>query len=169
MDPLSLESVQQEIRLTADQRQQLKQLSDTFVSQMQEQQAGFQRQMQAMRDRPEQEQETKANALERQMDQLAQSTRRKAEALLSRDQLAAIHEISFRLYVAASLTNPATQQHLGLDAQQQQQLMSIYEQSSEQLHKVQRLTAAQLLKTLTPEQQAKLREDMDHPPRRQPQ
>lgn len=59
LEPLSLESVQQEVGLTADQKQQLKKLSDAFMAEMSVQQANMQREMQALHDRPEEEQEKK--------------------------------------------------------------------------------------------------------------
>jgi Spy/CpxP family protein refolding chaperone len=61
------------------------------------------------------------------------------------------------------------QQHLGLDPHQRQQITAIYEDLEEQLHRMQRNTASQILKTLTPEQEAELRKDMDNPPQQRRQ
>jgi len=173
LEPLALDSVQQEIQLTADQKQQLKQVSDAFQIEMQDRQANMQNEMRALRDMPEAEQDKRAAALEQrmnqQMGQSAQGTRRKAEAILSQKQLAKMHEIAFRLFVAGNLGNMNAQQHLGLDPHQRQQITAIYEDLEEQLHRMQRNTASQILKTLTPEQEAELRKDMDNPPQQRRQ
>ncbi len=152
--PLSMESVQREIGLSAEQKQQLKALSDGY-------QAAVQKAVAPLRELPPEEQQKQSVELREQIGQMARGTQRKGEAILTPQQLRTIQTISFEMAVGQMLANPAAQEKLGLDAEQRQKLMSVYERAGEKMQKLQRETAGQLLDGLSEEQIAKLRQQVE--------
>lgn len=154
---LNIASVQKEIGLTAEQKQQLMQLSTRHQAALE----AVQTTAEEARTLPPDEQKKRVAELRSQVLKLNQSVRKAAEAVVSPEQYQALDKISFRLWVAGAVTNPSVQGQLGLTEQQRQQLTSIYEKATERMQQLQRQTAGEALELLTPEQQAKLHQQME--------
>jgi Spy/CpxP family protein refolding chaperone len=156
--PLSMEGVQREIGLTPEQKQQLKAVSDVYVASMQQLSTSF-------RELSAEEQQKQAKDTSDQVAQFARNAQRKAEAILSPQQLRAVQKIAFQLSAAAALADPALQEKLNLSPEQRRQLNALYEQAGEKMQQLQRDTAAQAIQVLDEEQTAELRKQVDSQPK----
>ena len=159
--PLSMEGVQQEIGLSGEQKQQLKAISNGY-------QMAVQKAVAPLREMSEEEQKKAAVEVREQVGQMARSTQRKAEAVLSPQQLHAVQTIAFKLSAGQALTNPAAHEKLGLTPEQKQMLMAVYEKANEKMQKLQRESAEQILQLLNEEQVAKLHQMMEAQQKPQP-
>ena len=152
--PLSMEGVQRDIGLTPEQRQQLKAVSDGYVASMQQLGKSF------SEFSPE-EQQKRAKDINDQVAQLARNAQRKAEAILTPQQLRMVEKIAFQLSAAGALSDPGLQEKLGLSPQQRQRLNAVYEQAGEKMQQLQRDTATQVMQLLDEEQSAELKKQID--------
>ena len=97
--PLSMEGVQREIGLTPEQKQQLKAVSDGYVASMQQLGKSF-------RELSPEEQQKRAKDISDQAAQFARNAQRKAEAILTPQQLQVVEKIAFQLSAAGALSDP---------------------------------------------------------------
>ena len=156
--PLSMEGVQRDIGLTPEQKQQLKAVSDGYVASMQQLDKSF------SEFSPE-EQQNRAKDINDQVAQLARNAQRKAEAILTPQQLQAVERIAFQLSAAGALSDPGLQEKLGLSPEQRQRLNAVYEQAGEKMQQLQRDTATQVMQLLDEEQSAELKKQIDAQPK----
>ncbi len=152
--PLSMEGVQRDIGLKPEQKQQLKAVSDGYVSSMQQLGKSF-------RELSPEEQQKQTKDFSEQATQLARNARRKAEAILTPQQLQVVEKIIFQLSAAAAMSDPGLQGKLGLTPEQRQRLTSIYEHAGEKMQQLQRDTAAQVIQLLDEEQSTELKKQID--------
>jgi hypothetical protein len=160
LSPLTMTSVQREIGLTPDQRQQLKAVSDGYMATVQRLGKTFDQLDPA--EKPKQ-----GKAFADQAGQAAQAAQRKAEAILNPQQLQSVKRIAFELAATGALADPNLQKSIGLNAEQQQRLGRVYEQAAEKMHQLQRETAQQAMQLLDEEQAGALRQQMDSQNRQQ--
>jgi hypothetical protein len=153
-----MESVQREVGLTPEQRQQLKAVSDGLATSMQQLNKSF------SAFSPE-EQQTRSKDINEQASQLVRGAQRKAEAILTPQQLQAIQKIAFQLSAAGALSNPELQAKLDLSADQRQRLATIYEQAGEKMQQLQRDTATKVIQLLDEEQAAELKKQLESQPK----
>ena len=156
--PLSMEGVRREIGLTPEQKQQLMAVSAGYMASVQQLAKSF-------HEFSREEQQTRAKDVNDQVAQLARSAQRKAEAILTPQQLQTVEKVAFQLSAAGALSDPAMQEKLGLSAEQRQRLNTLYEQAGEKLQQLQRETAAQVIQLLDKEQTAELKKQIDSPPK----
>jgi Spy/CpxP family protein refolding chaperone len=154
--PLSMESVQREIGLSAEQRQQLKAVSNGYMSSMQQLTKAFQ-------ELSPEEQQKQGKVFSSQASQGARNAQRRAETVLTPQQLQMIEKIAFQLSAVGALSDPGLQEKLGLSPEQRQRLTSVYEQAGEKMQKLQRDTATQVMQLLEDEQAAELKKLLDAP------
>jgi len=152
--PLSMEGVQRDIGLKPEQKLQLKAVSDGYVSSMQQLGKSF-------RELSPEEQQKQTKDFSDQASQLARNARRKAEAILTPQQLHTVEKIVFQLSAAGALSDPGLQEKLGLSPEQRQRLTSIYEHAGEKMQQLQRDTAAQVIQLLDEGQSAELKKQID--------
>jgi hypothetical protein len=169
---LNLESIRQEIGLTEDQKAKLKEISDAYQASMQRLQADAEQRQAEIKTLPREEQQKQIAELYDHATKFAQSARKKADAVLTPEQLKTLDKITFQLWVAGVLARPNAQQQIGLSEAQQKQVLGVYEKATEKMQKLQRETAEEALTILTPEQVEKLHNQMDaqkQQPQSQPQ
>jgi len=154
MVPLSMEAVQRDIGLTADQRQQLKAVSDTFA-------ASIRQLSKSMELVSPEDQERRGKEANDRAAQFARTAQHKAEAILSPQQLKVVQRIGFELSASAALADPSTQEKMGLSPEQRNRLNAVYEKAGEKMQQVQRETAAQVMELLDDDQAAALKRQVD--------
>jgi len=152
--PLSMMSVQREIGLTAEQKQQLKAVSEAYVASEQQLSKTFNEL--ATEEKQKQGKDFNDRAM-----QVVRDAQSKAEAILTPPQLQTVKKIAFELAVTGVLANPAAQEKIGLSAEQRQRLSQIFEQSNEKLQQLQRDTAQQTMQVLNEEQTASLKQQLE--------
>src|SRR5208282_3563141 len=109
--PLSMESVQRELGLSPEQKQQLKAVSDGYVASMQQLGKTFQ-------ELSPEERQKQASDFRNQSMLGARKAQRKAEAVLTPHQLQVLNKIAFQLSAAAALSDPGLQDKLSLSPEQ---------------------------------------------------
>jgi vacuolar-type H+-ATPase subunit H len=154
MVALSMESVQREIGLTPDQRQKLKAASDGFS-------ASINQLNKSMEGLSQEEQESRGKEASERAAQFARSAQRKAEAILSPEQLKVVQRVGFELSAAGALADPNLQEKLGLSPEQRRRLNSVYERAGEKMQQLQRDTASQVIQLLDEDQAAALKRQVD--------
>ncbi len=154
--PLSMESVQREIGLSAEQKHKLKAVSDGYMASMQHLDKSFQ-------ELSPEEQQKQSKGFGNQAAQGARNAQRRAEAILTPHQLHVVEKIAFQLSATGALSDPGLQEKLGLSPEQRQRLTAVFEQAGEKMQKLQRDTAAQVMPLLDDEQTAELKKLLDVP------
>jgi hypothetical protein len=162
MMALSNMTVQREIGITPDQFQKLKAVSDGFA-------AASQRLGKAFEQLEPDEKQKQGKSFGDQEAQAAQASQKKAEAILSPQQLQALKKISFDLAATRALVDPNLQKSIGLNAEQQQRLARVFDQAAQKMQQLQRDTAQQTMQLLDEEQAAALKQQMESQGRQQQQ
>jgi hypothetical protein len=152
--PLSMTSVQREIGLTPDQKQQLKALSDGYMASVQQLGKAFNQLG------PEEKQKQGKEFSER-ATQAFRNTQRKAESILSPQQLQTVQRIAAELSGTGALADPKVQEKIGLSAEQRQRLTAVFDQAGEKMQQLQRATAQQAMQVLEDEQKAALKQQVE--------
>lgn len=152
--PLSMAGVQREIGLTDEQKQQLKAISDRYAASVQQLGAAFER-------LDPDEKQKQGRDFNEQAAAAARSAQRKAEAVLTPQQLRAVRKIAFDLSAALALADPKTQEKIGLSPQQRQRLKEVFEQAGEKMQQLQRDTARRTMEVLDDDQTAALKAQME--------
>jgi hypothetical protein len=150
LSPLSMGGVQREIGLTSDQKRQLKAISDRYAAAVGQLGTTFERL------EPEEKQKQGKEFSER-AAAAARSARHMAETVLSPQQLRAVKKIAFELSATLALTDPKTQEKLGLSANQCERLNQVFEQAGDKMQQLQRDTAQRTMQILDEEQAAALK------------
>ena len=152
--PLSMEAVQRDIGLTPEQKQHLRAVSDGYVGSVRQLGKSFS-------ELSLEEQQKQAKDTQDQAAQLARNAQRKAEAILTPQQLRTVERIAFQLSAAGALSDPGLQEKLGLTAEQRRRLNAVYEQAGEKLQQLQRDTAVEVMQLLDEEQAAELKKQIE--------
>jgi hypothetical protein len=116
----------------------------------------------AKSDQAEKERQRKQREFRRESARLTKDVRQKIEALLTPQQLAGLKDILFRMWSFGSLINPDDQKNLGLSDQQKTDLQRIDREFQEKAEKNEQEMFKKALDILTPGQQEKLHEELDH-------
>jgi hypothetical protein len=155
---LGMANVQKEVGLADQQRQKLKAISDKY-------QAAMRQLMEPLRDLPPQEQEQRMEAVRDKSFQQMEMFRKQVEAVLTAQQIEALKKIDFQLRAPALLSDSGVVEKLGLSARQQEKVREVQDEMTQKMQQIQREMAGKYLGVLTPEQQAKLRQMSETPPR----
>jgi Spy/CpxP family protein refolding chaperone len=157
---LGMRSVQRDIGLTAEQKAKLTEMSDAYM-------LAVHRSFDQFQDLPPQEQQQKAAGFHEQVGRLMQATRRKAAAILTPQQAAAVRMIDLQLQ-ATDLANRGSQDQLQLTDDQRERLRRIFDESQEKIkqledkmQQVHRETGARALEVLAPAQVEQLRQQLE--------
>jgi Spy/CpxP family protein refolding chaperone len=153
---LSMETTQRELKLTADQKQQLRRLADKY-------QAEARKQWEQLRQLSPEEQQQKMKAWREKTAQQHAEVRRQVEGVLDATQRKGLQEIQWRTRGPATLGNPRTLEQLGLNDEQKQSLRQIREAWQQKTQQLQQEMFHKSLEVLTPEQHAKLKKHVDAP------
>ena len=151
---LGMESTQQELQLTNEQKQKLKALADKY-------QAEARQQWGQLRDLSRDEQQKKMAEWREKISGQHADIRRQVESLLQPVQLARLKEIQWRIRGPATLSNPRTLERLSLSEEQKRELRRLREEWQQKTQQLQQETFRQSLQVLTPEQQARLKEQVN--------
>jgi Spy/CpxP family protein refolding chaperone len=158
--PLSMPNVQREIGLTAEQKQQLKSISDGYTASMQRLDKTFEQL------EPEEKQK-QAKDFGEMASQSARNAQRRAEGVLDVQQLQAVRKIAFELSATRALADPNVQEKIGLSPAQREHLNQLFERAGEKMQELQRETAQQAAELLDEDQAAELKKQVDSPQRPQ--
>jgi hypothetical protein len=145
---LSMASVQDELRLTAAQKQQFRTINDQFNQANQPDMAAA-GQLQAG-------QEAQYNQIMQRMSQRSRIFERQVHQLLQPSQLAQLEQVAFHLSLIQALAIPQIDEQIRLTPEQKQRVQQIHAAAAEKYFQVQRQVAEQLLQSLTPQQQQTL-------------
>ncbi len=145
---LSMPSVQDELRMTAAQKQQFRTMNDQFN------QANQPDMMAA--NQLQEGQEAKFNELNQRMFQRFRIFERQVQQLLQPLQWAQLQQIAFRMSVTQALQIPQIAERIRLTPEQKQRVQQIHAASADKFYQVQRQVAEQLLQSLSPPQQQAL-------------
>ena len=151
---LSMPPVQKALWLNEQQKTYLQRISDRF-------QAKAKEAMEALQRLPAEEQRRRLESFQDQARRDAASVRKQVAAVLTSQQLQAYEKLDFRLRVPAALGDPQLLRSLGLSEKQRSRLGQIRDNLEERLHEVQTEAADKTLEALTPEQQEKLKEELN--------
>jgi hypothetical protein len=155
---LSMESVHREIGLTADQKQQLKAVSDGFA-------ASSHRLDDTFSELSQEDQQKQRREFSNRSAQAARAAQHKAESILSPQQLKTVQKLSFEFSATRALANPDIQEKLGLTPDQRRRLSSVYDKSGERIQQIERETAAQVMQLLDNDQANELKKMVEPQPK----
>jgi len=141
-------SVQDELRMTAAQKQQFRAINDQFNQANQPDAAAI--------EQLQQGQEARFNEIQQRMFQRSQVFERQVQQLLQPSQSAQLQQIAFHLSVTQALSIPQISDQIRLTPEQRQRVQQIHAAAAEKFFQVQRQVAEQLLLSLTPQQQQTL-------------
>lgn len=142
---LNMASVQEELRMTGPQKQQLRTLNDQ-LSQANQPDATALNQLQDG-------QEARANQLQQRMLQRWRMFERQVQQVLQPSQWAQLERIAFHLSVTQALAIPQVAAQIRLTAEQSQRVQQINAAAVEKYFQIQRQVAEQVLQSLSPQQQ----------------
>jgi Spy/CpxP family protein refolding chaperone len=151
---LGMESTQQELQLTDEQKQQLKTLAEKY-------QAESRHEWGQLRALSREEQKQKMAEWREKTSQQHAEVRRQVESVLQPVQLTRLKEIQWRTRGPATLSNPRTLEQLSVSEEQQQKLRRLREECQQKTQQLQQEMFHKSLQVLTPEQQAKLKEHVN--------
>ncbi len=156
---LSLLSVQKELGLSQQQKQELLDIASQYRKEIQR---SWRQQWEIIRHLSPAEQQkhwaAQRDTLARRGQERIAAFRKKVEAVLTPQQLQRLKEIDFRIRAAAMLDNPATLDRLDATPEQREQLRKLREELQEKIYQLQRQTFEESFQLLSPQQQEKLRE-----------
>ncbi len=142
---LGLPSVQDELRMTAAQKQQFQTLNDQFNRANQPDMVAA--------SQLQQGQEARLNEINQRMFQRFRLFESQVQQLLQPSQLAMLQQIAFHMSVTQALQIPQVAERIRLTPEQQQRVQQIHVAAADKFYQVQRQVADQLLLSLTPQQQ----------------
>jgi Spy/CpxP family protein refolding chaperone len=158
---LGMENTQKELKLTDQQKQKLKDLAEKYQTEMREYWSQSRR-------LPREEQQQRSTEWRERSAKQQREIRKQVEAVLQPEQLARLKEMNFHMRGPALLGNPRTMELLGLTEDQKGKLERAREESQQkmqqlqqEMRKLQHDTFHRSVEILTPEQQAKLKEQVE--------
>ena len=152
---LRTESVQNELKLTDEQKEKLKQISKSYYDQMPQ---SSQQDWAKYREMSAEERRKKYGEIAEKRRQRLDAARKQIEAVLTPDQLDALKTIEFRTRAASLLQNPKTLEKLGLSEEQKEKLRKNWEDLTDKMQQVLRESAQKALQILTPKQLEELKQ-----------
>jgi Spy/CpxP family protein refolding chaperone len=144
-------NVQEQLKLTDEQKEKLRGVGEDYQAKIREHWAGLQ-------GLSAEERREKASAMQQKSRQLMEEARKAAEAVLLPRQLEQLNQIRFRLRAPYMLANPRLLDEIGLDDSQKQRLAEIRQETQERIQQLQRDMFNKALEELTPNQRAKLQQ-----------
>ena len=145
---LGLEPVQAELKITDEQKQKIRQLSDQYNKALQQDYAAMQQ--------LGPNQEAQAVEIQQRTMKRQQAFQQQVEQVLQPEQLTQLRQLAFAMSIPNALGMPQIVESLKVTAEQQQQARKIREDAQAKIWQIQRQTAELLYKTLTPTQQQTL-------------
>jgi hypothetical protein len=158
---LGIESVMEQLSLSAQQREGIRSVQSQFV---QEQQRDYA----ALESLPPEQQQAKAMELEQKAQKRGQAMQQQVEGLLSPQQMQQARQIAFRMGLPGAVSMPEVAQQIQLSETQQQKIEQIRQATQQKILDAQLQMGDQFFKVLSPEQQARLQQMMAPPPVRKP-
>jgi hypothetical protein len=140
-----MSSLQDELRMTAAQKQQFRTMNDRFNQANQPDMAAA--------NQLQEGQEAKFNELNQRMFQRFRIFEGQVQQLLQPSQWAQLQQIAFRMSVTQALSIPQIEERIRLTPEQKQRVQQIHAAAADKFFQVQRQVADQLLQSLTPPQQ----------------
>jgi hypothetical protein len=138
-------SAQDELRMTAAQKQQFRTINDQFNQANQPDMAAA--------NQLQEGQDAKFNEIQQRMFQRSRIFEKQVQQLLQPSQLAQLQQIAFHLSVTQALSIPQIEGQIRLTPEQKQRVQLIHAAAADKFFQVQRQVAEQLLLLLTPPQQ----------------
>jgi Spy/CpxP family protein refolding chaperone len=161
---LGMENTQKELQITDEQKQKLKELADKYQADMREYWS-------RTRELPREEQRKRFAEWRENSAKQQQEIRKQVESVLRPEQVARLKERNLRVRGPALLGSPRTMEKLTLSGDQKEKLQKVREESQQkmqqlqqQMQKLQQATFDKSYQLLTPEQQAKLKEQVETQP-----
>jgi Spy/CpxP family protein refolding chaperone len=151
---LGMENTQKELKLTDEQKQKLKDLADKYQTEMREYWS-------QTRELPREEQRKRFAEWREKSAKQQQEIRKQVESVLRPEQMARLQELNLRMRGPYLLGSPRTMEKLNLSEDQKGRLQKVREESQQQMQKLQQETFDKSYQILTPEQQAKLKEQVE--------
>ena len=151
---LGMESTQQELQLTDEQKQKFKTLAEKYQAEARHQWGLF-------RVLSPEEQKQKIAEWREETSQQHAEIRRQVESVLQPAQRTRLQEIQWRTHGPATLNNPRILEQLNASEEQQQKLKHLREECQRKTQELQQELFYKSLQVLTPEQQAKLKEHVN--------
>jgi Spy/CpxP family protein refolding chaperone len=148
---LSQKHVRDELELTEEQIEALKELGKKYVE-------GMRYDWQGLQNLSQEERQAKMAEYRRKQQKLMEEIRGQVEELLLPHQIDALKKITFRQRAPWTLQNPRMLEELKVSEEQKAQLQEIRDRMQEQLRKVQQDALDKALEVLTDEQRKKLEE-----------
>jgi hypothetical protein len=148
---LGMEQVQNDLKLTDQQKQQIQQLTDAYTQESQQE-------LQTLRELPPNQRQAKLAAAQQRSMQRIETLRQRLEGMLQPKQLEQVRQIAFRMAVPNALSNPSVLGQLQVSEKQKQQLEQIRQQTQQKAWQLEQDMGEQSFQVLTPPQQKALRE-----------
>jgi len=149
---LRMDPVQDELKVSDEQKQKIKDFGEKFEKESQQAWAG-------LREVPPEERQAKIADIQEAAAKRMEVYRRNLEGVLTPQQTEQLKKISFEMTVGPALANPQLLEQIGASEEQKKKLDQIRSELQAKLWQVQREMADKALKLLTAEQVKKL-EDM---------
>ena len=153
---LRMESVQKDLELVPEQIDKLKQLGKKYYEDMRAQQADYKNWGKMT---PE-ERTAKYKELMEKRKQQAEAVSKEVEKILLPHQLEALRNINFRQMAPSMLYQQKVFETVGITDEQKAKIQKIRQELTEKYQQLQKESFDQILKVLTPEQQKKLKEQV---------
>jgi len=147
---LSMPQVQNELKLTDKQQQQIEQFTQNYTQESQ-------RELQTLRDVPPQQRQARVAEAQQRAVKRLETLRQRLEGVLQAEQRTELEQIAFRMAVPDALGNPQILEKLQVTEQQKQQLEQVRQQTQQKLWQLEQNMAQESLQVLTPQQQKSLR------------
>jgi len=152
---LRLENVQEELKLTDQQKEKIQQISEEYQQQIRQ---GYQQDWAKFREMSAEDRKKKYAELAEKRKKQTAAAGKQVEEVLQPQQLEALKMIELRIRGAAALRNPKIVEKLGLSEKQKQQLRKNQEKLTKKIQQLQRKSGKKTLDLLTPEQLDKLKQ-----------
>jgi Spy/CpxP family protein refolding chaperone len=148
---LRQEDVREEIGLTDEQVEKLKELGKKYTE-------GMKYDWQSIRKLSAEQRREKFKDLRENRKKVAEEITAEIEELLTEDQKEQIEEINFRMRAPGALMSPRVLEAIGLSEEQKEKLGELRQEMAEQYKQIREKTFEQSLDVLTPKQRKKLKE-----------
>jgi hypothetical protein len=154
---LRMDPVQDELKLSDEQKKKIKDFGAKFEKESQQAWAG-------LREIPAEERQAKIAEIQETAAKRMEVYRKNLEGVLTPQQTEQLKKISFEMSAGPALANPQVLEQIGVTEEQKKKIDQIRSELQAKLWQAQREMADKALKVLTEEQLKQLEETMTKPP-----
>jgi hypothetical protein len=154
---LRMDPVQDELKLSDEQKKKIKDFGQKFEKESQKAWAG-------LRDVPPEERQDKMADIQAAVAKRLEVYRQDLEGVLTPQQAEQLKKITFEMSAGPALANPQLLEQLGATEEQKKKIEQVRSELQAKLWQVQREMADKALKVLTDEQLKKLEDTLNKPP-----